>query len=731
MMARFSILLLPALLVSTARAQATADATALRGTTTPPPVSFANEVIPILTKSGCNAGSCHGAAVGKNGFRLSLFGYNPAHDHDTLTRELRGRRLDPADPDQSLMLLKATAKVGHQGGKRIDPDGPFYRQLRDWIADGATLDLATAPKLEGIDILPATAVVTGLDQPLPLCVTAHYADGSARDVSTLTLWSSSNDAALSIDGHGDGTTHGEGEAYVLARYGGFAVVAQVQVHEDATPFPWPDVPAVNFVDTLVHDKLQRAHVLPTPVCSDEVFVRRLFLDLLDVLPTVQETTSFVQDPNADKRAQLIDALLQRPEFAAAQAMDLAEVLQVDSDKLEAKGAALLTRFLQDAFLQHRPLDQIARELLTASGPSFTDPATNFYLAADQPNLLAEHTAQVFLGIRVQCAQCHNHPFENWTMDDYYGFAAYFGQVAKKRGEDPTEWIVYDRRSGEVKHKRDGRVMAPKPLGAPAPAIAAGTDRREALAQWLSSVDNPFFARNFANRAFARLFGRGIVDAPDDVRVSNPASHPGLLTALAQLLVDSGFDPRPVYRVLCQSRTYQQARNPASPPPQLFAGNMVRRLSAEQLLDAIDAVTGVPTRYAGLSAGSPATMLSGGRSGIRFLSLFGRPARTSSCTCERSNAPTLSQTLHLINGDTLAKKIADRQGRLQQALQHKQEPEVMLDELFVAAYSRHPRAEEQAALLAAVRAAVDAKAAAAAWQDTYWAVLNSQEFLFQH
>jgi hypothetical protein len=692
---------------------------------------FVNDVMPVLTKAGCNAGSCHGAASGKNGFMLSLFGYDPERDWLTLTHELRGRRLDPSCPDESLMLQKATARVPHQGGKRLPPDSALYATVRDWIARGAPDDRADAPHLLGIAVEPAQAELCGLDRPLQLRIRARYGDGSDRDVTALALWSSTNDGVLAVDGQGAATSRGAGEAYVLARFSGFAVVAQVQVHADAAPFVWPGAPEYGFVDELVDQKLQRAHVVPAPVCSDEVFVRRAFLDLLDVPPTPAETRAFLADPTADKRARLVDTLLERDEFADVQAMSWAEVLLVDGDTMEPKGAALLARLLRAAFRSHRPFDEVVRELLTAAGPTFSVPAANFALASDQPNLLGEHVAQAFLGIRLQCAQCHNHPFENWTMDDYYGFAAFFGQLGRKRGEDPTEWIVFDRQNGDVRHKRDGRVVAPKLLRAETPQIAAGTDRRAVLAQWLTAKDNPWFARHVSNRAFARLFGRGIVDPPDDVRLSNPASHPELLARLAQLLVDSAFDVRPLVRALCNSRAYQSARHPDAPPAALFAGNAVRRLSAEQLLAAIDAVTGVPTRLPGLPAGSAATALPSGRTEVRFLELFGRPARASACTCERSTEPTLGQTLHLENGDTIAQKLADRSGRLQRALAAHAEPEAMLDDLFVAAYSRLPRPDEQERLLAPVRACADDKARTAAWQDVYWAVLNSREFLFQH
>lgn len=693
-----------------------------------PSVSFVNEVLPILTKAGCNAGSCHGAASGKNGFGLSLFAFDPARDHTTLTRDLRGRRLDVAVPDESLFLKKASARIPHQGGKRLPADGAFYGELRAWVAAGAADDRAAAPALTRIEVQPDNAVVVGSGQRLPLVLLAHYQDGSDRDVTTQALWSSSNDAAVTVDGRGHACSHDAGEANLLARYGGLAVVTQVQVHADARPFVWPGTEPRNFVDEFVFAKLRRAHVVPAESCSDEVFLRRVHLDLLGVLPTVDETLAFLEDTSDDKRGALVGRLLARPEFATVQAMAWADVLQVDGETMEKKGAALMTRYLQAAFGDHRPFDAVVRELLTAEGASFTTPAVNFYTAANQPNLMAEQAAQVFLGVRLQCAQCHNHPFENWTMDDYYGFAAYFGQVARKRAEDPTEWIVYDRRNGEVRHKLDNRVVAPKLLGAPPGKIPPGADRRAVLAEWLTASENPFFAKNLANRVWVALFGRGIVDPPDDVRVSNPPSHPDLLARLAQLLIDAKFDFRPLYRTICASHTYQAGRHADTPAAALFAGNQVRRLSAEQLLDAVAAVTGVPTLYPGLPLGSPASAIVGGKTGVRFLDVFGRPARSSACTCDRSDEPTLSQTLHLVNGDTITTKLAAKSGHLQQALARQQKPEALLDELFLRAYCRRPTPAEEDALLQRVQQATDKNSV---WQDLYWAVLNSREFTFQH
>jgi hypothetical protein len=692
------------------------------------PVSFRNDVIPLLTRNGCNAGSCHGAASGKEGFGLSLFGYDPTRDHLTLTRDLRARRVDPADPAMSLMLQKATASAPHKGGKRFAVDSPAYRALFAWIAAGAPDDKASAPALLGIDVLPNDAVLVGREQRLPLQVRARYADGSDRDVTELALWGSNNDGAAAVSTAGVVTSHDAGEACVLARFSGFAVAAQVLVLADDRAFTWPDVPEQNFVDARIHAKLRRARIAPADVCSDSVFVRRVHLDLLNTLPTPAETQAFLADAAPDKRARLVDALLQRPEWALAQAMQWAEVLQVDQQTMEPKGAALLTRWLQDGFAAGRAFDAMVRDLLVAEGSTFADAPANFYLAATEPHLVGERVAQNFLGVRLQCAQCHNHPFENWTMDDYYGFAAFFAQVGRKRGEDPYEQIVWDRRNGSVRNKRDNVVAEPRFLGGGLATVPQGTDRRRVLADWLCAPGNAFFAKNVANRVWARLLGRGLVDPPDDVRVGNPASHPELLDDLAHLLAVSQFDLRAVYRTICASRTYQLARHPDLPSAALFAGNHVRRLSAEQMLDAIGAVTGAPTKYPGVPLGEPATAIARGRTGVRFLDTFGRPARDGACTCERRVEPTLGQTLHLVNGDTIADKIAAKDGRLARALAAKAEPEAMLADLFLAAYSRAPTSAERERVLPSLAAATDAHAA---WSDLYWAVLNSREFAFQH
>lgn len=709
----------------------------VRGAAVPPRPSFTHDVLPILTHAGCNAGGCHGAANGKNGFALSLFAYDPAVDHRVLTRELRSRRVDLARPELSMLLQKGSGAVPHQGGKKLVAGSEEHARLLAWIRGGATDDLATAPALLRIELEPSHALLPS-GATLPLLVRAVYADGSDRDVTALTIWSSNDDGTTAVARDGRATAGRAGEAAILARFGGFAALAQVQVLADDRPWTWPAVPAANFVDEHVHRKLQQARIVPAPRCSDETFVRRVFVDLLGVPPSPDEVRTFVADASPDKRARLVDSLLQRPQWAAVQAMAWADTLLVDGERMEPKGAHQLATWLRERFAAGAPFDAIVRDLLTASGASYATPPANYWLAADQPHLLGEHTAQNFLGIRLQCAQCHNHPFENWTMDDYYGFAAFFAQVAKKRGEDGAEWVVWNRGSGDVRNKRTGKVEAPKFLGGARAKPAGDADRRTSLAQWLTSADNPWFAKNVANRVFARLFGRGLVEPVDDVRIGNPPSHPELLQALAELLVREQHDLRALYRTLCASHTYQAAPHPGSPPPALFAGSQVRRLSAEQLLDAIGAATGVPTKYPGLPLGEPASAIATGRSGVRFLDVFGRPARDSACTCDRRDEPTLGQTLHLVNGDTIAGKVAAKDGRLARLLAADTTDDTRLDELWLATYARLPSPGERAhatELLATAASEPDAKQRAVAvrtvWQDLFWAMLNSHEFLFQH
>lgn len=693
-----------------------------------PLVSFRNDVIPTLTRYGCNAGSCHGAAAGKNGFGLTLFGYDPGKDHRALTRDFRGRRLDCADPDRSLLLTKPTGEVRHKGRKRFTADSDPYETLREWIAGGAPDDGNGVPSLVRLQVEPRELVLAGPDQRSGLVVTAEYSDGSLRDVTDLALLSSSSASNARIDGmtvvSGD-----RGEAFVMARFGYLTEVAQVIVLPDAEPWTAPPMVAHNEIDELVQQKLTKLRLAPAEPCDDATYLRRVHIDIAGRLPTVDEVRAFLLDETEDKRARVVDELLATPEFTDIWAMTWAEVLRIESQQLEAKGVHLFTRWLSESLAAGVPMDELVRAMLTAEGAAFSVPEANYLVTATDPKVLAENAAQTFLGIRLQCAQCHNHPFERWRMDDYYGFAAFFGQIGRKRGDDPRDTIVYDRQRGSVTNERTRRAAEPRFLGGDVPEIETGEDRRAVLAEWLTSRENPWFARNIANRVWARFFGRGLVEPVDDVRVSNPASHPTLHRRLGEKLAAADFDIRALIREICASATYQSAQHDGGAAAATFAGMTPRRLSAEQLLDAIDAVTEVKTKFRGAPLGFRAAQLVDADPQNRLLDLFGRPRRESVCTCERRSEPTLNQVLHLINGSTIEGKVRSDKSRIVRLIEHGTEPELLLEELCLAVYGRLPNAAERERILPAVTAAGDD--ARTVWEDVLWAMLNSKEFLFQH
>ncbi len=708
----------------------------VRGVEKERPISFRNDVIPVFMKAGCSTGACHGSAQGKNGFRLSLFGFEPEKDYISLTRDYDGRRIDLAEPHRSLMLRKPLGSVEHGGGERLKPDSELTAILARWIAADVPDDPKDVATLTGIELLPRECVLRGAGRTQQFIVLARYSDGTDRDVTSLAVLDATDKASAPIDASGVVTSGMKGEAFVMARFGTFAVVSQIIVLPDGEPFVWQDEspgPAANFIDEAIHAKLRKLQINPSPICSDETFLRRVTLDIVGVPPSVEEYRAFTGDASPDKRARLIDRLLERREFPEVWAMKWADLLRIESNsrRISFKAMYRYNAWLRDQILGNRPLDAMVRDLLTAEGGSFSNPPTNFYILETSPTLMGENVAQVFCGIRVQCAQCHNHPFERWTQDDYYSFAAFFSQVGRKQAEDPREQIVFNAGGGEVQHLRTGAKMAPRFLGGAAPAIPPGGDRRKVLAEWLTSKDNPYFAACLVDRVWEHFMGRGIVDPPDDVRVSNPPSHPELRETLARRFVESGYDMRALVRWICDSRTYQrssQTNTSNEKDTRNFSRAMVRRLGAEALLDAVCAVTQVDEKFSGLPPGARAAQVADARTGSYFLEVFGRPPRISVCTCERQNNPTLSQALHLINGRTLAAKIGHEQGRLARMLREKASPEAIIEELYLAAYSRRPSADEKTKLLEAVTRAADARQAL---EDVYWAVLNSKEFVFNH
>lgn len=694
------------------------------------PVSFRLDVMPVFMRAGCNTGSCHGAARGKDGFNLSLFGFDPAGDHYRLTHEIGFRRVNLAVPEESLLIEKALGEVPHSGGKRFDRDSEYCQTLLEWLRNGAPNDPSEPPRVERVEIFPPEAVLEGEGATQQFIARAVYADGTDRDVTHLAVFLTSNDNSAKMGADGLVTAAARGEAFVMARFATHTVGSQVLALPAGLHYEPPPSQPANYVDELVDAKLQKLRVLPSDICSDETFLRRATIDITGSMPTVDEYSAFLADASPDKRSKHIDRLLERKEFSELWAMKWAELLMIRSTiTVSPKSALLYNNWLTDKIANEVPLDEMVKELLTASGGTFKNPATNFYQIEPATLKMSENVAQVFMGIRTQCAQCHNHPFDRWTMDDYYSFAAFFAQVGRKTGEDYREQIVFNAGGGEVTHLVGGRVMPPKFLGGPTPDLT-GRDRREVLAEWLVSADNPFFATSVANRVWAHFFGVGIVEPVDDVRVSNPPSNPELFEALGKKLSEYRYDFKRLVRDICNSKTYQRTteRNESNELDERnFAHSRVRRIQAEMLLDCVSQVTGTKDDFARLPVGARAAQIADGAISTYFLDTFGRAPRTTVCAADVKNDPTLSQALHLINGDTIEQKIHSG-GLIPSLLAAGHPPEHVIDTLYVRALSRKPSTAEREQLLGAVAAA---PAAEQGLEDVFWAILNSREFCFNH
>jgi hypothetical protein len=698
-----------------------------------PALSFRLDVMPVFMRAGCNTGSCHGAARGKDGFRLSLFGFDPDGDHHRLTREMIGRRINLAVPAESTLLEKATGAVPHTGGKRFEPDSEQYRVLHDWIKAGAPSDdVSTLAKPVALELSPPSAVLDGAGTTQQMTVRARYSDGTDRDVTGLAVFLTNNETSAKVSPDGLITAGERGEAFVMARFETFTVGSQVLVLPKGLQFTYPDEKDVNYIDTFVANKLKKLRIAPSGLCGDEDFVRRAYIDIVGLVPTVEEYQAFMSSTQPDKRAKLIDALLERKEFAEIWVSKWAELLQVRQipNQISQKGMFLYYNWLVERLQKNMPMDQFVQELLGASGGTFSNPATNFYQTTNDRLLLTENVAQVFMGMRIQCAQCHNHPFDRWTMDDYYSFSAFFAQVGRKQGEDYRETIVFNAGGGEANHPVGGRVMKPRFLGGIEPAIAPGEDRRAVVAKWIGSKDNPFFAKSFVNRVWAHYFGIGIVEQVDDFRVSNPPSNPELLDALAQRFTESKYDLKQLVRDICNSNTYQRStqRNESNALDEKnFAHANLRRIKAENLLDIISEATNTKDKFQGLPLGARAVQIADGATSTYFLTTFGRATRETVCSCEVKMEPTLSQALHLLNGETVNGKIQEG-GVIKSILAEKKFPEERIAELYVRCLARMPTSEELQRLRPLLGAEANQEQVLG---DIYWALLNSREFLFNH
>ena len=695
------------------------------------PISFRLDVMPVFMRAGCNTGSCHGAARGKDGFRLSLFGFDPEGDHFRLTHEMSGRRVNLAVTADSTVLEKSTGAVQHTGGKRFEVDSDLYRTLAQWIDAGAANDdVAKLPTVIGVELYPKQAVLDGKGTTQQYTALARYSDGSDRDVTRLCLFLSNNDTSAAITADGLVTAGDRGEAFVMARFSTFTVGSQVLVLPKGLKFQYPQEPEVNYIDRLVAAKLNKLRIGPSGLCDDETFLRRVYLDVVGLPPTVDEYQAFMSSTDSAKRSRLIDELLERKEFSEIWVNKWAEILQVrTSNQVSPKSMVLYYSWLVDKIAKNTPMDQMVQELISASGGTFKNAATNYYQEVRQNLQLAENAAQVFMGMRIQCAQCHNHPFDRWTQNDYYGFAAFFAQIGRKRGEDYRETIVFNSGGGDIRHPVSKDVMKPKFLGGDVPDVA-GKDRRVVLAEWLASPRNPWFATSFANRVWAHFMGIGIVEPVDDFRVSNPASNPELLDALGRRFTESKYDLKTLVRDICNSRTYQRAtqRNESNASDERnFAHANLRRIKAESLLDTISTVTNTKDKFQGLPAGARAVQIADGRRSTYFLTTFGRATRETVCSCEVKMEPTLSQALHLLNGDTTNAKIR-ASDVIPTIMKTRKFPEERIIELYIRCLSRRPASEEIDKLRPVLGEGSNEKQAL---EDIFWALLNSREFLFNH
>ncbi|APZ93996.1 DUF1549 domain-containing protein [Fuerstiella marisgermanici] len=698
-----------------------------------PPLSFRLDVMPVFMKTSCNNGSCHGAARGKDGFALSLFGFDPAGDHHRITREIPGRRINLALPEESLLVEKAAGLVPHTGGKRFDVGGEKYNTLVRWLKEGAPDDPkpAEVPKVVEVELFPKTAVLDGDGETQRLTVRAKYSDGTDRDVTSLAYFSSNNETAAEITQEGIVTGRERGEAFIMARFDTHTVGSNFIVLPKGLKYEDPKTPEFNYIDTLVHNKLRKLRITPSEVCSDPQFLRRVFIDITGTLPSAEEHEQFLADTDPQKREKVVDQLLQRKEFVDIWVMKWAELLQVRTitNRVAKKPMLRYFNWLKEKIASNTPTDVMVRELLASKGGTFSDPATNYYQTETETLKVAENAAQVFMGMRIQCTQCHNHPFDRWTMDDYYGFAAFFSQIGRKRAEDPREQIIFNSGRGEVKHPVGGRNMAPKFLGGETPDLK-GRDRREVLAEWLASPDNPYFATNLANIVWAHFFGKGIIDQVDDVRVSNPPVNAELLAELGKRFTDYNYDFRRLVRDICTSRTYQLSTqtNPSNETDHTnFAHAELRRLRAEVMLDCITQVTSTVDKFAGLPVGARAVHIADGNTSTYFLTTFGRAKRESVCSCEVQMEPNLSQALHLMNGTTVNSKI-QQGGLIPAMLKEGKTPAEVITELYLRCFTRKPTEAEMAKLLAVT---AEDENPQQPLEDIFWSLLNSREFLFNH
>lgn len=718
--------------------------------------SFRHEVMAVLSKAGCNLGTCHGNAYGKGGLKLSLRGQSPLADFQTLTRQLASRRVSVVEPMSSLLLQKPLMSVPHVGGRRFDADSPDFAILHDWIAAGLPGDAAQSPELVGLDVQPRHATLYEPDVSVRLKVTAEFTDGERRDVSRLAVYDSSA-TFVSLSSDGVATAEQSGLTTVTVRYLNQQVPVRLEFVPERSGFVSTAPEPANFIDQAVFDQLERLRINPSPVCDDVVFLRRAFLDVTGLLPTRARAERFLASNAPDKRSKLVRELLDSEEFNDMQALRWADLLRVEEKTLDRKGVEVFHDWIRKSFAQMKPLNVFAKELLEARGSTYKVPPTNYYRALRKPEIRAESTAQVFLGIRLQCAKCHNHPFDHWTQDDYYGWTNFFGRVDYKiienkrrdkndKNEFVGEQVVLLQEKGDVKNPSTGAAAGLRFLGSNGSSdtrqasVDDKLDRLRVVADWMSDDSNERFATTQANRIWFQLMGRGIVDPVDDFRATNPPSNPELLNALRKEFVEHDFSVRHLMGVIMRSNTYQLASSvneTNARDESQFSRIIPRRLTAEQTIDAISQALDVPVKFGGHDAGTRAVQLKGVRNGDhryakpeigdRFLALFGKPGRLQSCDCERTDDTSMAQAFELVSGELVQELLISSQGRIHKAAAGKQPDSEVVTDLYWAALSRKPTGEELAAAVNHIKSSGSRRSGI---EDVAWAVLNSNEFLFR-
>ena len=712
---------------------ATATVTVV-GADVPVVKSFRNQVQPVLFKAGCNSGACHGAAAGKNGFRLSLRGFNDEADHTALTRQASARRVSLAEPDQSLILLKASNQVPHEGGKRFDKDSEAYNIIADWIRAGAPPAKEDDARVERLEVFPPALTLTEAAKQ-QILVRAHYSNGTYDDVTRFVKFATTDESVAQIDELGMISVQGPGAAALTVWYASKVSSVKLTVPR-ATPLPatvFANAERKNFVDDLVLKQLESLQIAPTKGVSDTEFVRRAYLDATGSLPTETEIFAFVMDSSADKRALLVDRLLDSPKFVDYWAYKWSDLLLLSSRNIPKKEELnAFYQFIRNSVAVNKPWDVFVREIITAKGSTIENGATNYFAMHKETVDVTETTSQAFLGMSVTCARCHNHPLEKWTMDDYYGMANLFSRV-KIKGGQRGDSLVLAQNFGNILHPRLGAPVAPKPLDGVAISIDDTTDRRESLAQWLTAPENPYFTRSVVNRVWKNFMGRGLVEPEDDLRLTNPATNDDLMNALADDLAANKYDLKHLMRVIMNSATYQRSSEPSdvnAPDKKYYSQYIIRRLNAEVILDAYSQVTKVATDFAGYPKGFGALQLPDSQVGSYFLAAFGRPNRVQTCSCERTSDSNVAQTLHVANGDTLNNKIRNENSVVSELVTKSNER--ALDEIYLRALSRYPNDKERSealALLASVPA--EGPERREAFEDLTWSVLSGKEFLFNH